>query len=66
MQILQLMTLLLTLIPKAKKNGKEVPDFMELNFINFAKNYKVANDKLINQAENMIPRVFPTLSSNVK
>ena len=51
---------------KGQKYVKEVPDFMELNFINIANNYKVANDKLINQAENMIPRVFPTLSSNVK
>jgi len=37
---------------KGQKYVKEVPDFMELDFINFAKNYKVANEKLINQAEN--------------
>lgn len=51
---------------KGQKYVKEVPDFMEVNFINFAKKYKVAKDKLINQAENMIPTVLPTLSSNVK
>ena len=32
---------------KGQKYVKKVPDLMELNFINFAKNYKVANDKLI-------------------
>ena len=33
---------------KRQQYVKEVSDFMEMNFINFAKNYKVANDKLIN------------------
>ena len=32
---------------KRQKYVKEVSDIMEMNFINFAKNYKVANDKLI-------------------
>ena len=36
MQILQLMTTLDT-YSKGQKYVKEVPDFMEMNFINFAK-----------------------------
>ena len=41
-------------------------DLMALNFLEFATNYKFSNGKLINQPDNIIPRVFPTYSSNPK
>ena len=43
-----------------------IPDIMDLNFIEFASKYKVVNNKISNQPENMIPRVFPVYSSNTK
>lgn len=41
-------------------------DLMALNFLEFATSYKFSNGKLINQPDNIIPRVFPTFSSNPK
>ena len=40
------------------KRQKYVSDIMEMNVINFAPNFKVANDKLINKTKKMRPRVF--------
>ena len=41
-------------------------DVMNLNFVQFATKFKVVNGKLANLPENVIPRIFPTYSSNPK
>ena len=41
-------------------------DLTALHFLEFVTNYKFSNGKLINQPDNIIPRVFPTYSSNPK
>lgn len=42
------------------------PDILSLNFVEFATRYKVVNKKLQRQADNIIPRIFPTYSPNPK
>jgi hypothetical protein len=39
---------------------------MNLNFVQFATKYKVVNAKLTALPDNVIPRIFPTYSSNPK
>ena len=41
-------------------------EISNLNFVEFATKYKVVNKKLIEKADNVIPRVFPTYSPNPK
>ena len=41
-------------------------DLRNLNFLHFAIKYKPVNGKLIDQPDNLVPRVFPTYSSNPK
>ena len=38
----------------------------EMNFLEFATKYKIVSGKLVEQSKNIIPRVFPTYSSNSK
>ena len=40
------------------------PEIMNLNFVQFATKYKVANAKLTELPDNVIPRIFPTYSPN--
>ena len=40
------------------------PDVVAMNFIKFATKFKVVNDKLTENPPNVIPRIFPTYSSN--
>ena len=40
------------------------PDVINMNFLQFARNYKVVNGKVTKLAPNVIPRIFPTYSSN--
>ena len=40
------------------------PEVMNLNFIQFATKFKVVSSKLTKMPENIIPKVFPTYSSN--
>jgi hypothetical protein len=42
------------------------PEIMNLNFVQFATKYKVVNTKLTELPDNVIPRIFPTYSSNPK
>ena len=42
------------------------PEIMNLNFLQFATKYKLVNAKLTKLPENVIPRIFPTYSSNFK
>ena len=37
-----------------------------MNFLEFAKKYKLVSGKLVTQPKNLIPRVFPTYSSSIK
>ena len=37
---------------------------MNMNFVQFATTYKVVNNQLVKQPENVIPRIFPIYSSN--
>ena len=39
---------------------------MNMNFVQFATMYKVVNNQLVKLPENVIPRIFPTYSSNPK
>ncbi len=39
---------------------------MNMNFVEFATTYKVVNNELTKLPENVIPRIFPTYSSNPK
>lgn len=39
---------------------------MNMNFVQFATKYKVANKKVLNLPENVVPRIFPNYSSNPK
>ena len=39
---------------------------MDLNFVQFATTYKLVNGKLAKLPDNVIPRIFPTYSSNLK
>ena len=41
-------------------------DLHNLDFLHFAIKYKPVNGKLIDQPDNLVPRVFPTYSSNPK
>ena len=38
----------------------------EMNFLEFATKYKIVSGKLVEQSKNIIPRVFPTYSTNSK
>ena len=42
------------------------PDVMNMNFVQFAKEFKVVNAKLTQLPGNVIPRIFPTYSCNPK
>ena len=37
-----------------------------LNFLDFGIKYKLVNGKLVDQPKNLVPKVFPTYSSNPK
>ena len=41
-------------------------DIMNMNFVQFATKYKVVNNELTKLPENVVPRIFPTYSSNPK
>ena len=41
-------------------------DVISMNFVEFATTFKVVNGKLTNLPPNVIPRIFPTYSSNPK
>ena len=42
------------------------PDITMLNFVQFVKKFKLVNNKLTKLPDNVIPRIFPTYSSNPK
>ena len=42
------------------------PSIMRVNFIDFVSKYTIKKGKLVNQASNVVPRVFPNYSSNSK
>ncbi|CAB4010673.1 ATP-dependent DNA helicase PIF1, partial [Paramuricea clavata] len=41
-------------------------DIANMNFVQFATTYKVVNNELVKLPDNVIPRIFPTYSSNPK
>ena len=41
-------------------------DIMNMNFVQFATKYKVVNKELTKLPKNVVPRIFPTYSSNPK
>ena len=43
-----------------------LPETLNLNFQDFATKYKIMNNKLDKQSENVVPRIFPTYSPNPK
>ena len=49
---------LLDTYAKREKYANTIPDIMALNFIDFATKYKIVNNKLSSQSENMVPRVI--------
>ena len=53
---------LLDTYAKCKKFAQSFLNILSLNFITFATKYKIVNDKLLNQSENIIPRTFPVFS----
>ena len=53
---------LLDTYAKREKYANIIPDIMALNFIDFAIKYKIVNNKLSSQSENMVPRVYPLYS----
>ena len=55
---------LLDTYAKRKKYANTIPDIMALNFIDFATKYKIVNNKLSSQSENIVPRVYPVYSPN--
>ena len=55
---------LLDTYARRKKYANDIPDIMTLNFIDFVTKYKIVNNKLSSQSQNMVPRVFPVYSSN--
>ena len=51
----------------AKRHEYDSSDNVKsMNFVQFATTYKVVNNKLTKLPENVIPRIFPTYSSNPK
>ena len=42
------------------------PETMNLNFVQFSTKYKIDNGKLTKLPDNVVPRIFPTYSSNPK
>mgnify|MGYP001795341809 CR=1 FL=1 len=56
---------LLDTYSKSEKYPHTIPNIMTLNFIDFVKKYKVANNKLTSQSKNMVPGIYPVFSSNV-
>ena len=51
----------------AKRHEYDSSDNVKImNFVQFATTYKVVNNKLTKLPENVIPRIFPTYSSNPK
>ena len=57
---------LLDVYAKRAKYVDTIPDIIAINFITFATNYKVVNNKLTAQPKNTVPRIFPTYSPNNK
>ncbi len=57
---------LLDTYAKREKYSKTIPDIMNLILINFVTKYKVVNNKLTNQPENVIPTTLPVYSANPK
>lgn len=55
---------LLDTYAKRKQYAKTFPNILSLNFITFATKYKIVNNKVSNQSENVIPRTFPVFSSS--
>ena len=49
-----------------RTNYDKSADLSNLNFVQFVAKYKVANNKLTKQADNIVPRIFPLYSSNPK
>ena len=49
-----------------REHYNDQADILSLNFVEFATRYKVVNKKLQRQADNIIPRIFPTYSPNPK
>lgn len=42
------------------------PGIMNMNFITFSAKYKISKGKLMNQSQNIVPRIFPNYSPNPK
>jgi len=57
---------LLDVYAKRAMYADKIPDIMALNCITFATKYKLVDNKLTAQAENVVPRTFPVYSSNNK
>lgn len=49
-----------------KYQGTVACDLCNLNFLQFAMKYRLVNGKLVDQPDNVVPRVYPTYSSNPK
>jgi len=51
---------------REKYQGTVKCDLRNLNFLLFAMKYNLVNGKLVDQLNNVVPRVFPSYSSNPK
>lgn len=49
-----------------RTNYDKSADISNLNFVQFVTKYKVANNNLTKQADNITPSIFPAYSSNPK
>ena len=46
--------------------SNKFPDIMKTNFVEFATYYKLTNNKLERQKNDIVPNIFPNYSSNPK
>lgn len=53
-------------MPSVLLKEKSFPDIINLNFLEFATEYVIKKGKLETRSPNVVPRIFPTYSSNPK
>ena len=55
---------LLDTYAKRERFSQSFSNILSVNFITFATKYKIVNNKLLNQSDNIVPRTFPVFSSS--
>ena len=53
-----------SLVDTYSKRAQLSNNLIQMNFVQFITNFKVVKGELLNQAQNFVPRIFPTYSSN--